>query len=527
MGFGVLQAPLINLTITSSPDHGTTVGRSASAMPVRGSRGQRQPAAPSRPPHRSYAVVAGTARGGKTALVDALIRRTPAESVETGDAWLVFRHGDHSGAWAFVPGHREPRPLPAPGQMHPPASGQVHPASGSVHPPETGTVKGPVRPARRIEISHPAPLLRRVALVDTPGGGSDPAIAEIVLDAAAGGLGLLYVVDAATPLSRADLDLLGAADGRVERIAFVLTRIDEHDEWPEVLAANRALLAARGPRLAAAPWFPVSLDPGGIFGVAELSHLLESWADERAAAAARPVAVTAATVSTTGDGWQETLDRQIRARRLAAVERVSIDLATIHVRCVQELGSGKGCPELPRVLDRELHALSVRTTRLLHADTREIIGGVFGELLDAPPGEVVLARIAGAARRAVDSLRDGGRERDRALLVTTTSGVAALTGAGALDGLSAVGAAGEDAGQVLAPLGIGLNAGSYAMWQPKHTPGAAVKLPDKKDCRRWLQHALREIEVEIGHELGERYADLRQALSIIAADAVDHGVLLA
>ncbi|WP_432979359.1 hypothetical protein [Dactylosporangium sp. CA-233914] len=505
MGFGVMQAPLIDLTLTSAPVFGApTSGSSVSAMPIRGSRNQRQSTAPSQSPRRTSAVVAGTAGSGKTALVDALIRRD-GEPIEAGDAWVVFRHGERPDAWAFVPGHRDPRPFP-----------------------ERSTVKGPARPARRIEIAHPSALLKRVTLIDTPGrGGNDPATAEIALDAAAGGLGLLFVVDAAAPLGRADLDLLGAAAGRVERIAFVLTRIDQHDEWPEMLTANRALLASRGPRLATAPWFPVSLDPASVFGVAELRHQLESWADEQAAAGPRAADVTAATVSATGDGWQEQLDREIRTRRLAAVERVSIDLATIHVRCVQELGSGKGCPELPRVLDRELHALSVRSTRLLHADTRELIGLVFGALLDAPPGEAVLGRIAAAARQAVDSARDDGRERDRALLVTTTSGVAALTGTGALDSLSAAGAAGEDEGQVLSPLGIGLNAGSYAMWQPRHAPGGPPKLPDKKDCRRWLQHALREVEVELGHELGERYAELRQALSAIAGDAVDHGVLLA
>ncbi|MFI5916124.1 hypothetical protein [Dactylosporangium sp. NPDC051541] len=512
MGFGVMQAPLIDLTLTSAPGFGVpTNGGSVAAMPaggVYGSRNYRPTSAAWQPPQRSCAIVAGTARSGKTALVNALIRRS-AEPIEAGDAWLVFRHGDRSEAWAYVPGHREPRPFP-----------------------ERSSAKGPVRPARRIEVAHPSPLLKRVALIDTPGRGElDPAAAEISLDAAFDGLGLLFVVDAAAPLARADLDLLGAAADRLERIAFVLTRIDQHDEWPEMLAANRALLASRGSKLATAPWFPVSLDPASVFGVAELRHQLEAWADEQSAAAeataARTGGVAAVTVSA-DDGWPEHLDREIRARRLAAIERVSIDLATIHVRCVQELGSGKGCPELPRVLDRQLHALSVRSTRQLHADTREVIGTVFGALLDAPADEPVLARVAAAARRAVDSARDEGRERDRALLVTTTSGVAALTGAGALDSLSATGAAEpEGAGRVVSPLGIGLNAGSYAMWQARHAPGGPPKLPDKKDCRRWLQHALREIEVELGHELSERYAELRQALSIIAGDAVDHGVLLA
>jgi hypothetical protein len=35
------------------------------------------------------------------------------------------------------------------------------------------------------------------------------------------------------------------------------------------------------------------------------------------------------------------------------------------------------------------------------------------------------------------------------------------------------------------------------------------------------------VEAEVQRELAQRYGDLRQALAIIAADAVDHGVLLA
>jgi hypothetical protein len=497
MGSGIMQAPLIDLTVT-------TPGGPVSAMPVRGSRSHRQAEPRSASGARGYAVIAGSPRSGKTALLNALIRRV--DPVPAGDAWLVYRHGDKPETHAFVPGHREPRTV-----------------VGAFVPTQRDPRPGPTRPARRIEITHPASLLKRVALVDTPGsGGLEAANAEIILDAAERGLGLLFVVDAAAPLPRADLDLLAAAVERVERVAFVLTRIDQHDAWPEMLVANRALLASRSQVLASAPWFPVSLAPEAVFGVAELRHELETWAEALPA----PVGVAAATVSDAGDEWQDLLEREIANRRVAAVQRVSIDLATIHVRCVQELGSGKGCPELPHVLDRELHALSVRTTRQLHADTREAIGAVFTELLDAAPDDVVLARIAAAARRTVDSLRDDDRDRNHALLLTATSAVASVAGATAVDNLSAVGGA-EPADQVLPSLGIALNASCYALWQPKVAPGGPPKHADKKDCRRWLQHALRETEVEVGHELGERYAGLRQALLIIGGDAVDHGVLLA
>jgi hypothetical protein len=80
---------------------------------------------------------------------------------------------------------------------------------------------------------------------------------------------------------------------------------------------------------------------------------------------------------------------------------------------------------------------------------------------------------------------------------------------------------------VLPPVAIGLTTSCYQMWQLKPVPGEAPREPDRKDCRRWLQQALRVVEGEFERELGQRYSDLQQALAIIAADAVDHGVLLA
>ena len=58
-----------------------------------------------------------------------------------------------------------------------------------------------VRPPRRIEVTHPAPLLQYLSLVDTPGvGGLDPLHAEIALDAVDRATALLFVVDASAPV---------------------------------------------------------------------------------------------------------------------------------------------------------------------------------------------------------------------------------------------------------------------------------------------------------------------------------------
>jgi hypothetical protein len=216
--------------------------------------------------------------------------------------------------------------------------------------------------------------------------------------------------------------------------------------------------------------------------------------------------------------WRQQLDRDISARQVAVTRQVSIDLATIHVRCVRELGSGRGVSALPAVLDRELHALSVRATRLVDASATAISRRIFGTVLATEPDAALLDRIRRALRRAVDAGRPDGSERERVLLLTATSGVAVSGGPGAAAALAAVPPHPTD--EVLPPVAVGLTATSYQLWQHKTNA-------DKKDSRVWLQQAIRVIEGELERELTHRFTDLREALTAVAGDTVDHGVLLA
>jgi len=515
MRSGVLHAPVPALAGKSSPTK--PAGR------------RSHPSRPAAPPlSQPLVVVAGAPHAGKSSLVNALLEApgcAPVDTAASASAWLVFRHGERPGARAFVPGHREPRPV---GESTGPDGLRVGDAAAAGR-------GGPARPPRRIEVAHPAPLLARVTLVDTPGVGDlDAATGDVVLDAVARAAGLVFVVDAAAPLRGPQLDLLAQVRPQCP-VVFVLTKIDQWADWRTVLDANRALIAERCPALAAAPWRPLAMPAGRspIARVDELRELLGAWAD-RAAAPTAPVSGPAGPAGATAvrvpaeeagdERWTMLLDREIRNRRIAATQQLSIDLATIHVRCVQELGTGQGCPELPYVLDRSLHGLSVRVTRQLEADTAAVIERVFTQLLAQPPGAAVLARITAAARRTVDTLAIDEHARDRALLLTATSAVATLTGPAATDSLSALGVP-EPADRVLPGVGVALNASCYQLWQPRS--GVAPRGTEKKDCRRWLQQALRFVEVEMARELAARYENLRQALAIIAADAVDHGVLLA
>ena len=107
----------------------------------------------------SFAVVGETKRG-KSSLVNALIgvpNLSPVDAAVATAAYLEFSHSATHGARAYVPGKEQPEPL----------------SLGDLR--DWGTLLGRlpegVRPPRRIEVLHSAPLLRYLTLVDTPGVG--------------------------------------------------------------------------------------------------------------------------------------------------------------------------------------------------------------------------------------------------------------------------------------------------------------------------------------------------------------------
>jgi hypothetical protein len=454
-------------------------------------------------------VVAGAARASRTSVVDALLGMAPPVSglPSAASPYLVFRYGERPTAHAFIPGHPRPRPVGLDGLR----GGDPVPAGSP----------GSIRPPRRIEVTYPAELLRHLTLVEAP--GADEPDREVVLDAAGRGAGLLLAVPADTRLTPAELDLLAGAGRRQIPVVFAVTGIDRN---PSMVGVNHAAVRERAPELVDAAWIAVDPAPGQRAGVDALSQVLADLAarhespDTRAghdtcagsAGSPPPAPAVTATGSAGDERWQQILDREIRDHRVGVLQRLAIDLATLHVRGVQEIGSGHGCAGLPGALDRELHALSVRLTRALDRAARHVAGRVFGALLDAEPDPAVLRRIAAAVRREM-----GGE--DRVLLLTATSGAAVLSGPAALAGLSAVAVPAAEP-PVFGALAIGLTAGCFLYWQRRTST-------DKQACRYWLQQVVHVVEVELQRELNQRFADLREAIAAIAADTVDHGVLLA
>ncbi|MFB9234019.1 hypothetical protein ACFFWC_00460 [Plantactinospora siamensis] len=465
-------------------------------------------------PDESIAVVlAGPAGDLREALLTALVGEVPA-APEPGSGFLVVSHGPDVGVAAHIPGYRQPHAF-------------TDASSG-------GPV--PARPPRRVTATLPDPLLRHFQLVDTPDTSRlGVAGARVVLDAARRGGALLFVLPVAGGLSQSDLDLLaGVAEAGCTVFFAVLPETSgwappSHRSGPvaggdPTAAAQRRLraaVAARVPALADAGWFVVDALTGDI---AYLRRALIEWADREGLARASrdlaPVpAATRAVPVTPGayeSAWADRLDRQLRTAAHRLRQRLAIELANIHLRCVQGIVFGAGPAGLPADLDRELEALSLTAVRegdrAVAAALDEVAGVVFGEA----PDEGVRRRISAAVRRGFADHRVA-RDLERVLLVTSTGGVAVVTGSAAVSALAAC--PGPTVGP-LPPVGVALSGGCYQLWA---NPGN----DDPARARSWLQRALREVEVELGREVARRFEAVRLSMTALLADAVDHGILLA
>src|SRR3954469_24489813 len=180
-----------------------------------------------------------------------------------------------------------------------------------------GAARERTRHARYEQVTHPAPLLQYLSLVDTPGvGGLDPAHAELAAEAAAQATALLFVADASAPLTRPELDFLALAARRVDTVVFALTKVDAYPGWRTVLDADRALLRAYAPRFAGAGWYPVSST------LAEAAVATGGEVGAELAGAARIAPLQHALVQLAGDGH---LLQVVNVLRSARTELVRLD----------------------------------------------------------------------------------------------------------------------------------------------------------------------------------------------------------
>lgn len=478
--------------------------RRTADVPVRATADQSTPDEP------MAVLLVGCHDSGKRALTRALLRGAPAvvpvppAVVPVPPAtYLVMRYGPGAEPLAHVPGCRQPRPY----------------RPGPCGEPDASLA----RPPRRVEVCLPDPLLRHFALVESPCApllGS--AGGAVLADAAERGGAVVFAVPGNAPLTRSELDLLAELGDRDVSVFFAVMPPAESADNPAeaVLAAHRAAVARHAPRLVDSPW--IGVDPAA-GDTAFLRRALVEWAGAeglRRASVNPPVLPAAGTVHI-GDeaaqsGWSAALDRWLRNSTRVVRQRLAIEVANIHLRCVQDLVFGAGCAGLPGMLDNELHALSQRATAESDTVVASIVHEVLQRVLAAEPTEDVRRRVVTAVRRAL--AEDPDADLARVLLVTSTGGVAVIAGREAL--VAMPGYAAETAAPILPPVGLAVSGGCYVLW---HSP---AKL-DVAKARSWLQRVTRAVELELLREVGRRFDAVHRSLGALIGETVDHGILLA
>jgi hypothetical protein len=498
---------------------------------------------------RPSIVVVGETKRGKSSLINALLGvpgLSPVDAAVATAAWLQFVPGDTFAARAWLPGGGEPVDI------------------DDLGPWATG--KGGERRARRIEVTHPAPLLRYLSLLDTPGvGGLDPAHATVALAAVERATALLFVADASAPLSEPELTFLVAASERVDAVVFALTKIDAYPGWRRIADDNRALLRAHAPRFAEAAWFPVSATlaelavaaPAGeqealidasriaelqhaLVGMAgrghqlqqanvlraargELTHLVDAAAARVQAAEADPVrnaqvraerAALAARKRTESRQWTLLLGTETQRARVETVGQLRTRIAAAQQDFGARIDTGRGeaLSSLPDAVDAELQAVAAELSARLEETFQQVAERVLAEVFDPAERAAMLGRLNATLRHALSTAppRDGSGEN--LMIALSAGGIAFMAGRSAI--LAASVAA---VGGILVPvagIGLGLAAGGYVLWRRRVQT-------DRQQARVWLRDVLGEARAALADEIANRFTDLQYALSVAVDDAVE------
>lgn len=510
---------------------------------------------------RPAIAVVGETKRGKSSLVNALIGvpgLSPVDTAVATSAYLEFGHGTGPAALAHVPGREEPVPL-SPADLR-----------------DWGTVLGRlpegVRPPRRIEVTHPAPLLRYLTLVDTPGvGGLDAAHAEIALDAAARATALLFVVDASSPFTQPELDFLVEAAKRVNVVVFALTKIDGYPGWRTILDDNRAQLLALAPRFGSAPWYPVSArlaelaltTPGA--GSAELvaesrvaglqhalvelagrGHLLDQANVLRAGRTelvrvdqdlGRRIAATEPDPADAEKARQEraalSARKRVEARQWSLALNTETQRARVEVTALLRQYAGQlqedllgrldraGAAQraqLPGEVDGALQALSIRLSHDLQQRFAQVGERVLAQVFAPQELAEVLGRVNAGLRHAlVSKPRRDAPAGDGAIVVVSSAGMAMMAGRYGTLGASALGLAGLAGAGLIIPVvgvGLGLGVGAFLVWKRR-------ALADAQQQRAWLREVVGEARATLSDEIAQRFTDLQYALTVALDDAVE------
>jgi dynamin family protein len=505
---------------------------------------------------RPSIVVVGETKRGKSSLTNMLIgvpNLSPVDAAVATSSFLEFRYATTLGARAYLPGREDPVPL----------------SHGDLRDWATvlGRLPDGLRPPRRIEVYHNAPLLQYLTIIDTPGvGGLDPLHAEIALDAVERGTALLFVVDASSPFSKPELDFLIEASKRVNFVIFALTKCDAYPGWRTIMADNKGQLQAHAPRFGSAPWFPVSARLAEMAmsmsgdaqaeliresRIAELQHALIDLAgkghsiqlanvlrsvrsevirldqeigdrmkatdpdpgdiqrakDERAKVAARK--------RTESRQWSLALNTETQRARVEATTRLRQYITKLQEDYLNKIdkASGSEMKNLPNEVDRSLQALSVRLSHDLEFRFRKVAERVLAQVFHPNELQYVLRQINARLRHALGTKpRRDHNDQGGAMVAMSSAGMAMMAGKGAAMAVGGIAVAGI----VAVPVGIaiGLGAGAYLLFKRK-------SMSDKQGTRQWLREVLNEARAALSDEIMHRFTDLQYALTLALDEAIE------
>ncbi|GAB3839838.1 P-loop NTPase family protein [Dactylosporangium cerinum] len=510
---------------------------------------------------RPRIVVVGETKRGKSSLTNMLMgvpNLSPVDAAVATASYLEFTHNAQHGARAYVPGREDPIPI------------------NLTDLRDWGTVLGRLpdgmRPPRRIEVHHSAPLLQYLTLTDTPGtGGLDSMHVEVAMDAVERATALLFVVDASSPFSKPEMNFLIEASKKVNFVLFALTKVDAYPGWRTILADNKGQLQTHAPRFGSAPWFPVSARlaelamtlPKEAAGeliresrIAELQHALidlakkghllqqanvlrsvrseyiridQEYGDRMKATDPDPKdaerakeerAQVATRKRTEARQWSLALSTETQRARVEATTRLRSYMTQLQEQFMEKIDKGgrSDISELPAEVDKALYALSVRLSHDLEFRFRKVGERVLAQVFHPNELQHVLRQLNAKLRHALGTKprRDSGGG-DGAMVVMSSAGMAMMAGRGAMAGAGAIGLAGvAGAGLVIPVIGIGLGlaAGAYMIFKRK-------SMTDKVATRAWLREVLGEARAALADEIMHRFTDLQYALTLALDEAIE------
>lgn len=227
-------------------------------------------------------------------------------------------------------------------------------------------------------------------------------------------LAVVFVVSAAAHLTESDCALLDAAAQNTDAVVAVVSKIDVHHGWGDVLAANRDTLAAHAPRYGDVPWVGAAALPD--LGEPDVDDLVETLsarlADPELARRNRLRAwefrlkTAAQRFDRDADGagrrarvdaLREERSTALRQRREAKTERTVTLRGQIQQARVQLSHFARNrCSSLRSELQEDAAGLSRRNLPGFEAHTRARLDEVIGEVSEGTAGHLAdVAQVVG------------------------------------------------------------------------------------------------------------------------------------